>query len=124
MRAVRRTLREVSIYDICANPGGQQETLTTSGTRSRSTHWLADRRRRVLAKYLYRGAKIAYRGPVAAIHPPIGNLEQWPQWSPWKDGALSLFVTIPGQKAGAGAHQTWVGDQRKGGVDLDRERPR
>jgi hypothetical protein len=67
--------------------------------------------------------KLLIEAPVAAIHPLIDDLEQWPRWSPWKDGDPSLVVTIPGQKAGAGAHQTWVGDQGKGELTLTASAP-
>ena len=48
------------------------------------------------------------------IHQYVGDLENWPSWSPWKEGDPSIETTIGEKSTGVGASQSWTGKDGDG----------
>lgn len=57
---------------------------------------------------------IEIAAPPAKVWLYIGDLKNWPAWSPWKDGDPTIETTIGPQTTGVGASQTWIGDSGDG----------
>ncbi len=57
---------------------------------------------------------IDVQAPPAAVHAHVGDLEQWPGWTPWLEQDPSIRVTLGEQTTGVGASQTWTGDSGDG----------
>lgn len=47
------------------------------------------------------------------IHQLVGDLRQWPNWTPWQRQDPSIRIKID-QPEGTGAHQSWQGDSGSG----------
>lgn len=50
------------------------------------------------------------------VHEFVGDLEQWPRWTPWLRTDPSLVVTPGALTTGKGAHQSW--QSKTGGGEL------
>jgi len=48
------------------------------------------------------------------VHELVNNLNNWPQWSPWKTLDPSIKTTIGDISSGVGASQSWVGESGGG----------
>lgn len=69
--------------------------------------------------------EIAIAAPRERVFALIGDLENWPEWGPWKDADASLEVTLGEKTSGVGASQRWVakdGDGRLVFTAADPER--
>lgn len=51
-----------------------------------------------------------------AIHTLVGDLRQWPEWTPWLDMDPTIETTFGEITTGVGAHQSWSG--KSGGGKL------
>ncbi|NRA53328.1 MAG: SRPBCC family protein [Gammaproteobacteria bacterium] len=49
-----------------------------------------------------------------AVHQLVGDLNQWPRWSPWLELEPSVQVTLGSQQTGVGASQHWTDDSGGG----------
>jgi hypothetical protein len=54
------------------------------------------------------------KASIDEIHAFVGNLEKWPNWSPWHEVDPSIIITIGAKKQGVGAEQTWTGNNGGG----------
>ncbi len=52
----------------------------------------------------------------ARIHALVGDLQRWPEWSPWAKADPSVSSTYGEATTGVGAHQSWTSDN--GGGEL------
>lgn len=59
-----------------------------------------------------RSATIA--APPAVIFPNVNDLRKWEAWSPFVKMDPTMKLTYEGPEAGAGASQTWVGNNQVG----------
>lgn len=59
----------------------------------------------------------------AHIHAFVGDLEQWPAWTPWIKADPTIEVTIGDNTSGVGAHQSWTGDSGGGELTFTRSDP-
>jgi hypothetical protein len=50
------------------------------------------------------------------IHEFVGDLQRWPEWTPWYEMEPSIETTYGPTTTGVGASQTWTGES--GGGDL------
>lgn|GEM_PF-547723 len=57
---------------------------------------------------------LVIKATVAEIHAYVGNLEKWPDWSPWMEVDPSVMVTIGDKSEGVGATQSWEGNNGGG----------
>lgn len=48
------------------------------------------------------------------IHHYVGDLDQWPEWSPWEKSDPSIKITAGKKRTGIGASQSWKGDSGDG----------
>jgi hypothetical protein len=58
------------------------------------------------------------------IHSLVGDLEQWPAWSPWPEMDPSIKVVYGEKTTGTGAHQTWSGKSGNGALTFTECDPR
>lgn len=49
-----------------------------------------------------------------AIHTLVGDLRQWPEWTPWLDMDPTIETTFGEITTGVGAHQSWTGESGGG----------
>jgi len=56
----------------------------------------------------------------ARIHALVGDLEQWPEWTPWAKADPTIVVTFGDKTTGVGAHQSWTGDSGGGELTFTR----
>lgn len=54
------------------------------------------------------------------VHAYLGDLENWPNWTPWFKGDANLEVVVGTISQGVGAHQTWEGNSSSGELTLTR----
>ncbi|MEZ4270948.1 MAG: SRPBCC family protein [Myxococcota bacterium] len=59
----------------------------------------------------------------AQIHQLVGDLDQWPQWTPWQETDPTVRTTVGDQSTGVGAHQSWVGKSGSGELTLTESSP-
>ncbi len=59
---------------------------------------------------------VVIAAPPEVVHRHVGDLEQWPKWTPWQDQDPSLAITYGERTTGVGAHQSWSGE--RGGGEL------
>ncbi len=57
------------------------------------------------------------------IHTFVGDLEQWPAWTPWVKADPTIVVTFGDKTTGVGAHQSWTGDGGGGELTFTRSDP-
>ncbi len=57
---------------------------------------------------------IDIQAPPARVHAHVGDLEQWPSWTPWLEQDPTIQVTLGDTTTGVGASQTWTGDSGNG----------
>lgn len=50
------------------------------------------------------------------IHTFVGDLDKWPEWSPWEKADSSIIVYPGDSSSGLGANQTWKGDRGSGSL--------
>ncbi|MCB9898600.1 MAG: SRPBCC family protein [Planctomycetes bacterium] len=59
---------------------------------------------------------IVIQAPPEAVHAYVGDLNKWPEWTPWEEADPTVKTTVV-QATGVGAHQTWT-SQKEGGGEL------
>ena len=57
---------------------------------------------------------IEIKATTAEIHALVGDLSQWPLWSPWHEVDPSVIITIGDKNQGVGAEQSWAGNNGSG----------
>jgi len=57
------------------------------------------------------------------IHTFVGDLAQWPEWTPWVKADPTIVVTRGDRTTGVGAHQDWTGDSGSGSLTFTRSDP-
>lgn len=57
------------------------------------------------------------------IHVFVGDLEKWPEWSPWEETDESIVTTTGEITTGVGATQTWTSDSGDGELTITRSDP-
>lgn len=57
---------------------------------------------------------VVIEAPPERVWTHVGDLDNWPAWSPWKDGDPSIEITPGPQNTGVGASQSWIGDSGDG----------
>ncbi len=60
--------------------------------------------------------RITINAPPASVHALVGDLERWPEWTPWITADPTVVTTLGDKKTGVGASQTWTSDD--GGGEL------
>ncbi len=63
---------------------------------------------------------IVIDAPPAEVHTYLGDLNKWPDWTPWFKGDTDLEVTVGTIAQGVGAHQAWAGNSSTGELTLTR----
>jgi len=59
---------------------------------------------------------ILINGEKELIHEYVGDLDKWPEWTPWKKADSSLII-MPGESSsGMGASQSWKGSSGSGSL--------
>ena len=48
------------------------------------------------------------------IHPLVGDLKRWEEWTPWKEADPTVAVTFGDKTTGVGASQTWTEENGDG----------
>jgi hypothetical protein len=56
--------------------------------------------------------KVIIQADVAKVHELVGELRNWPKWTPWQEDDPTIVTTLGATTTGVGASQTWTG---KGG---------
>jgi Polyketide cyclase / dehydrase and lipid transport len=59
---------------------------------------------------------VTINGSKDQIHEYIGDLDKWPEWSPWKKADSSIIIYPGDSSSGMGASQTWKGDSGSGSM--------
>lgn len=59
----------------------------------------------------------------ARIHTFTGDLEKWPDWTPWATADPSIVISYGDTTEGVGAHQSWTGNSGGGELTLTRSDP-
>ena len=54
------------------------------------------------------------------IHQFTGDLDRWPEWTPWLKEDPDLVVTVGDQTTGVGATQAWTGGSSDGELTFTR----
>ena len=57
---------------------------------------------------------VSIAAPPEKVHSLVGDLERWPDWSPWTDGDPTIETTLGTKTRGVGASQSWTGDSGSG----------
>lgn len=57
------------------------------------------------------------------IHEYVGDLKKWDAWAPWKEDDPSIVVTLGQKTWGAGASQSWVGENGTGALTITGSSP-
>ena len=57
------------------------------------------------------------------IHALVGDLEAWPDWTPWAKSDQTMAITYGELRSGVGAHQSWSGDSGGGELTFTRSEP-
>ncbi len=60
------------------------------------------------------GRSVTIKASPAQVHEYVGDIEKWPQWSPWEEADPSIKVTPGDITTGVGASQSWIGDSGGG----------
>ena len=60
----------------------------------------------------------------ATIHALVGDLERWPEWTPWKEADPSVEVTLGEKTTGVGASQTWTSKDGRGSLTFTQWDPK
>lgn len=72
----------------------------------------------------YQVAKsITIDAPPAAVHAYVGDLQRWPEWTPWAEHDASLETTYGAKTTGVGAHQSWTSEGGDGELTLTMSDP-
>jgi len=58
------------------------------------------------------------------IHSFVGDLERWPEWTPWTELDPSIRTTVGETSSGVGARQTWTGESGTGELSFTEWDPR
>jgi hypothetical protein len=66
---------------------------------------------------------VTIKADPAHIHSFVGDLEQWPAWTPWVKADPTIKITFGDKTTGVGAHQSWTGDSGGGELTLTRTDP-
>jgi hypothetical protein len=61
--------------------------------------------------------------PVEQVHRYVGDLEQWPLWTPWLASDPSTVITPGALSQGKGAHFSWTTDSGGGELTFSRSQP-
>jgi hypothetical protein len=67
--------------------------------------------------------KVTVKAAPAAIHALVGDLEQWPEWTPFLEADPTTVVTVGDKTTGAGASQSWTGESGSGELTFTRSEP-
>ena len=59
---------------------------------------------------------ITIKAEPGAVHAYVGELKQWPEWTPWLESDPTIETTLGEKTTGVGAHQSWTG--KEGGGEL------
>ena len=62
--------------------------------------------------------------PPETVHRLVGDLRQWPEWSPWVEADPTIKTTFGPTTTGVGAHQTWTGKDGTGELTFTKSDPR
>jgi hypothetical protein len=57
---------------------------------------------------------VLINGEKPLIHEYVGDLDKWPEWSPWEKADSSIVVYPGDSSSGMGASQRWKGDSGSG----------
>jgi hypothetical protein len=66
---------------------------------------------------------VVVNAPPAEIHLFTGDLNRWPEWTPWLNEDPTIVVTVGQETTGVGASQTWVGESGDGELTFTRSDP-
>lgn len=66
---------------------------------------------------------IVVQAPPERVHEFVGNLDQWPRWTPWLRTDPTLVITPGALLAGEGAHQSWHSKTGGGEMTVTRSQP-
>jgi hypothetical protein len=58
--------------------------------------------------------RVTIQADAAKIHALVGDLQRWPEWSPWEEMDPSIVTTLGEKTTGVGASQTWTADSGDG----------
>lgn len=61
--------------------------------------------------------------PPARIHELVGDLDRWPEWSPWEESDPTIVITPGSKRTGIGAGQSWSGESGSGSLTFTRSSP-
>lgn len=59
---------------------------------------------------------VLINGSKDQIHEYVGDLDKWPEWSPWEKADSSIIIYPGDSSTGMGASQTWKGDSGAGSL--------
>ena len=59
---------------------------------------------------------ILINGDKGLIHEYVGNLDKWPEWTPWEKADTSIIITPGDASSGMGASQSWTGNSSSGSL--------
>lgn len=57
-------------------------------------------------------------GEKSLIHEYVGDLDKWPEWSPWEKADSSIVVYPGDSSSGMGASQSWKGESGSGRLEF------
>ncbi len=66
---------------------------------------------------------ISINAATDTIHQYVGNLDNWEQWTPWKQDDPSIVVFKGIKSQGVGATQSWKGDSGEGKLEVTESDP-
>jgi len=66
---------------------------------------------------------ISINATTDTIHQYVGNLDNWEQWTPWKQDDPSIVVFKGIKSQGVGATQSWKGDSGEGKLEVTESDP-
>ncbi|MDX1432889.1 MAG: SRPBCC family protein [Gammaproteobacteria bacterium] len=66
---------------------------------------------------------ISVNAPPERIHALVGNLERWPEWTPWQAADPGIRVSYGAITSGVGARQSWVGESGSGELTFTESSP-
>ncbi len=65
---------------------------------------------------------VTINAPVEKVHALVGDLNQWPKWTPWLAADPSIRTTVV-QASGVGASQKWEGNSGNGSLTFTSNDP-
>ena len=57
------------------------------------------------------------------VHEFVGDLQRWPEWSPWHESDRGLTVEVGPRNGGVGATQSWSGEDTSGDLIFTSDSP-